>query len=53
MIILDTHIWIWWVHGDTKLNQTAIANLCSCDVECVNRRSESQLMLEETFRSLS
>ncbi|MBC8183985.1 type II toxin-antitoxin system VapC family toxin [candidate division KSB1 bacterium] len=19
MIILDTHIWIWWVHGDSKL----------------------------------
>jgi PIN domain nuclease of toxin-antitoxin system len=19
MIILDTHIWIWWVHGDEKL----------------------------------
>ena len=23
MIILDTHIWIWWVHGDRKLSQTA------------------------------
>jgi PIN domain nuclease of toxin-antitoxin system len=19
MIVLDTHIWIWWVHGDEKL----------------------------------
>lgn len=19
MIILDTHIWIWWVHGDKRL----------------------------------
>jgi PIN domain nuclease of toxin-antitoxin system len=19
MIVLDTHIWIWWVHGDTQL----------------------------------
>lgn len=19
MIVLDTHIWIWWVHGDNKL----------------------------------
>ena len=25
MIILDTHIWIWWVHGDPKLSSTAIA----------------------------
>jgi len=23
MIILDTHIWIWWVHGDPKLSPTA------------------------------
>lgn len=23
MIILDTHIWIWWVHGDPKLSQSA------------------------------
>jgi PIN domain nuclease of toxin-antitoxin system len=22
MIILDTHIWVWWVHGDEKLTQT-------------------------------
>ena len=21
MIILDTHIWVWWVHGDKRLNQ--------------------------------
>ena len=22
MIVLDTHIWIWWVHGDTNLNDS-------------------------------
>ncbi|MFH1265490.1 MAG: type II toxin-antitoxin system VapC family toxin [Planctomycetota bacterium] len=21
MIVLDTHIWIWWVHGDSRLSQ--------------------------------
>ena len=20
MILLDTHIWVWWVHGDKRLN---------------------------------
>ncbi len=25
MIVLDTHIWIWWVHGDAKLSPTATA----------------------------
>ena len=22
MIILDTHIWVWWNHNDSRLNQT-------------------------------
>jgi len=21
MIVLDTHIWVWWVHGDKQLSQ--------------------------------
>jgi PIN domain nuclease of toxin-antitoxin system len=21
MILLDTHIWVWWVHGDVRLNE--------------------------------
>ena len=24
MIVLDTHIWVWWVHGDKQLTQTQI-----------------------------
>ena len=22
MIVLDTHIWVWWVHGEAQLTQT-------------------------------
>ena len=22
MIVLDTHIWVWWAHGDRRLTQT-------------------------------
>jgi len=22
MIILDTHIWVWWAHGDEQLTET-------------------------------
>jgi PIN domain nuclease of toxin-antitoxin system len=22
MIVLDTHIWVWWVHGDDRLTRT-------------------------------
>lgn len=21
MIVLDTHVWVWWVHGDARLSQ--------------------------------
>lgn len=23
MIVLDTHIWVWWVHGDARLSDAA------------------------------
>lgn len=25
MIVLDTHIWVWWVHGDEHLNKQQTA----------------------------
>jgi PIN domain nuclease of toxin-antitoxin system len=24
MIVLDTHIWVWWVHGDEQLTKTQL-----------------------------
>ena len=24
MIVLDTHIWVWWVHGDEKLTSNQL-----------------------------
>ncbi|MBI4752897.1 type II toxin-antitoxin system VapC family toxin [Candidatus Desantisbacteria bacterium] len=24
MIVLDTHIWVWWIHGDKQLTQSQI-----------------------------
>jgi len=24
VIVLDTHVWIWWVQGDTRLRRTAV-----------------------------
>ena len=24
MIVLDTHIWVWWVHGDEKLTSSQL-----------------------------
>jgi len=31
MIILDTHIWIWWVHGDSSLSTSTRALLDSSE----------------------
>jgi PIN domain nuclease of toxin-antitoxin system len=27
VIVLDTHIWIWWVHGDSRLTASQIQHL--------------------------
>ena len=27
MIVLDTHIWIWWVHGDERLTSNQIETI--------------------------
>ena len=27
MIVLDTHVWVWWVHGDSRLPQAHSAIL--------------------------
>ncbi|HYG09849.1 MAG TPA: type II toxin-antitoxin system VapC family toxin [Pyrinomonadaceae bacterium] len=24
MIVLDTHIWVWWVHGDARLSENQV-----------------------------
>lgn len=24
MIVLDTHIWVWWVHGDRRLRASSL-----------------------------
>ncbi len=41
MIILDTHIWVWWVHGDERLSQTQAE---------VTRANEADQMIVATAR---
>ena len=31
MIVLDTHIWVWWVHGDSTLTPSTRALLDSSE----------------------
>jgi PIN domain nuclease of toxin-antitoxin system len=35
MIILDTHIWVWWLHGDKRLNRTQIDVITANEVDLI------------------
>jgi len=35
MIVLDTHIWVWWVHGDERLTQTQIATITAHETDLI------------------
>lgn len=35
MIVLDTHIWVWWVHGDEHLTQTQIEVIAAHEAEVI------------------
>ncbi len=35
MIILDTHIWVWWVHGDKQLTQIQIEIIEANETEII------------------
>ena len=64
MILLDTHIWVWWVHGDERLTskQSEIIQASEADIIGVsaiscweiaklveNRRLELPVLLEKWF----
>ena len=33
MILLDTHVWVWWVHGNPRLRQEDVAYLDAASIE--------------------
>jgi PIN domain nuclease of toxin-antitoxin system len=35
MIVLDTHIWVWWVHDDTKLTKAQIEIIKANEVDTI------------------
>jgi PIN domain nuclease of toxin-antitoxin system len=35
MIILDTHIWVWWVHGEDRLTQTQVEVISANEVDTI------------------
>lgn len=35
MIVIDTHIWIWWVHGDEKLTQAQLDAITSNETDVI------------------
>ncbi len=35
MILLDTHIWVWWVHGDERLTKSQIENIKASETDVI------------------
>lgn len=35
MIVLNTHIWVWWVHGDKRLTQTQIETITTHETDII------------------
>jgi PIN domain nuclease of toxin-antitoxin system len=35
MIVLDTHIWVWWVHGDTRLTNSQSAAIAAMERDVI------------------
>lgn len=33
MILLDTHAWVWWVHGDSRLSETQAAAITEAEAD--------------------
>ena len=35
MIVLDTHVWIWWVHGDERLTPTQAQAIAANETDAI------------------
>lgn len=35
MIVLDTHIWVWWVHGDEQLTRTQAGVIAATETDVI------------------
>jgi len=35
MIVLDTHAWVWWVHGDAQLTELQKSTIAASETDVV------------------
>ncbi|MEW6666600.1 MAG: type II toxin-antitoxin system VapC family toxin [Thermodesulfobacteriota bacterium] len=35
MIVLDTHIWVWWVHGDERLTKVQVQTISANENDAI------------------
>jgi PIN domain nuclease of toxin-antitoxin system len=35
MILLDTHIWVWWVHGNTRLTSAQVEAIAVSEADAI------------------
>ena len=41
MIVLDTHIWVWWTHGDARLTASQVEALMAHEADLLGVSSIS------------
>lgn len=52
MILLDTHIWLWWLHNPSRLSPTAIARIESEEILLVSAISVWEISLKSSVGKL-
>jgi len=53
MILLDTHIWLWWLHDQDRLSPTAIARMESEEILLVSTISVWEISLKSSVGKLA
>ena len=42
MIVLDTHIWVWWAHGHKQLSDTQAGAIVANEIDTIGVSAISQ-----------
>jgi len=50
MIVLDTHVWVWWVHGGEQLTQAQREIITANETDLFNAWLKEKL-LEQAYES--
>jgi hypothetical protein len=49
MIILDTHVWVWWVHGDEKITSTQTKIIKANETDIIGVANDDKREIDEFY----